>query len=143
MENKNIIIDNKLDVTTTELVNDLDAFYSAAPKSYISSGHHIVKLVNWELVGEREIATRTEHYVTKSYILLDLKDTKSGEVTTTRLYQSFVPYFLDQIAGQTDGAISGMGLKQVFSYLSKHEFDIWVSYSKQYGVQVNYQEPRY
>lgn len=138
---KNLIIDEH--ITRDEvLVDSLDAFYSEAPKTYVASGHHIVKLINWELVPEREVETRTDHYITKSYVLLDLKDIKTGEVTTTRLYSNFTPFFIDQIAAQTDGAISGMKLSKIFEYLGKHDFDIWVSYSKQYGVQVNYQEPR-
>lgn len=121
---------------------DIDAFYSEPTKRYLSAGHHIVRLAHYEVVPEKTVQTRTDCYTTKPYILLDLVDQKDGDVTTTRLYANFVPYFMDQIAAQTEGAISGMKLGNVLKYLGSHDFDIWVDYSKEFGVQVNYREPR-
>lgn len=121
---------------------NIDDFYAESAPSYMEQGHHIVRLVHYELIPEKTVKTRTDIYTTKPYILLDLVDKKSGEVTTTRLYSAFVPYFLDGIAGQTGGAISRMKLSEVLKYLGTHDFEIWVSYDKDYGVQVNYREPR-
>ena len=138
MAKNNRIVNNAEEV----FVSSIDSFYEAPAKSYLKRGHHIVRLANYELVPSREVESRTDRYTTKAYLLLDLVDVKTGEATTTRLYSSFVPYFMDAIAAQTAGAISEMKLSDVLKYLGTHEFEIWVSYDKQYGVQVNYQEPR-
>lgn len=124
------------------LVTDIDAFYEEPAKTYLAKGHHIVTLAHWELVPAKEVVTRTDNYTTKPYIMLDLVDVKTNEATTARLYSGFVPYFLDQIAAQTAGAIGGMKLSEVLAYLQTHKFEIWVSYDKSMGVQVNYQQPR-
>lgn len=121
---------------------DIDAFYGEAAPSYMSKGHHVVRLAHYEMVPEKTVQTRTDLYTAKAYILLDFVDKKSGEVTTTRLYSGFVPYFMDAIALQSEGATSGMKLSQVLSYISKNDIDIWVSYDREYGIRVNYREPR-
>lgn len=139
---KEIRITDKNDQNIEYLVTDIDGFYSEPAKKYFKSGHHLVKLAHWELIPEKTVTSRTDVYTTKPYILLDLVDTKTKEATTTRLYSNFVPYFLDQIAAQTEGAISGMKLSEVLAYLGKNKFEIWITYDKATGVQVNYQEPR-
>lgn len=121
---------------------DIDAFYSEKAPSYLSSGHHIVRITHYEVVPEKTVTSRTDVYTSKPYILLDLQDQKDKDVTTTRLYQNFVPYFMDQIGAQTEGATGNMPLSGVLKYLMTHDFDIWVDYSREYGVQVNYREPR-
>ena len=121
---------------------NIDDFFTESAPSYMEKGHHIVRVAHYELIPEKTVKTRTDLYTTKPYILLDLADKKTGEVTTTRLYSAFVPYFLDGIAAQTDGAISRMKLSEVLKYLGTHDFSIWVTYDKEYGVQVNYREPR-
>ncbi len=137
---KTTIIDNgnEIELGTT----DIDAFYSEAAPRYMEAGHHIVRLSHYEVVPEKTVTTRTDVYTTKPYILLDLRDVKSGEITTTRLYSGFVPYFLDNIAAQTSGEISGMKLSNVLNYLGRNDFEIWVTYSRERGVEVSYREPR-
>ena len=139
---KTTIIDTVNEQRTELFVTDIDAFYSAPSPNYLKAGHHIVKLANWELVPQKTVETRTDHYVTKPYILLDLVDTKTNEATVARLYSGFVPYFLEQIAAQTDGAIGGMHLSEVLNYLGKKKFEIWVTYDKSKGPQVSYRAPR-
>ena len=132
------------DSERTEIgTTDIDAFYSEKAPSYLSSGHHIVRITHFEVVPEKTVTSRTDVYTTKPYILLDLADQKDkSSVTTTRLYQNFVPYFMDQIGAQTEGATSAMPLSAVLKHLMTHDFDIWVTYSREFGVQVNYREPR-
>lgn len=60
----------------------------------------------------------------------------------TRIYSARVPYFMAAVARQTCGAIGGLRLSEVLDYLTKHTFDVWVKYDKDYGLQVNYSEPR-
>lgn len=129
---------NEVQLGTTSI----DDFYSASAPHALAPGHHTVRIAHFELIPEKTVTTRTDRYTTKPYILLDLVDTKDGDVTTTRLYSGFVPYFMDAMIAQTDGAISGMKLTQVLTYLSTNTFEIWVSYSAQEGVRVNYREPR-
>lgn len=142
---KSIIDQNYIDGNGNQIelgTTDIDSFYSESAPAYMSKGHHIVRLVHYELIPEKSVQSRTDRYTTKPYILMDLVDQKNGEVTTTRLYSSFVPYFMDAIALQSEGATSGAKLSKVLEYISKHDIDIWVSYSREYGVQVNYREPR-
>lgn len=129
---------NEIELGTT----DIDALYSASAPQYLSAGVHTVRLTHYEIVPEKTVTTRQDSYTTKPYILLDLADAKTNEVTTTRLYFNFVPYFMDNIAAQTDGAIGGMRLSEVLAYLGRNDFTVWVSYDPQRGVQVAYREPR-
>jgi hypothetical protein len=129
---------NEIELDTSSI----DAFYSESAPRYMEAGHHTVRLTHYEVVPEKTVTTRTDVYTTKPYILLDLSDVKSGEVTTTRLYANFVPYFMDQIALQSKGEVSGMKLTGVLKYMMTSDIDIWVSYSREFGVQVNYREPR-
>lgn len=129
---------NEIELGTT----DIDALYSASAPKYLSAGEHTVRLVHWEVVPEKTVTNRQDTYTTKPYILLDLADSNTNEVTTTRLYFNFVPYFMDNIAAQTDGEIGGMKLSEVLAYLGRHDFTVWVSYDPQRGVQVAYREPR-
>lgn len=134
---------NSQNDTNVELnIMDLEAFYSKPVKTYLPAGHHVVKLAHYEVVPEKTVTTRTDRYTTKPYILLDLVDVKTHEATETRLYSGFVPYFMEQLVVQTKGEISGMTLKQLFDYLGKNSFDIWVKYDPQNGVQVSYQRPK-
>lgn len=138
---KKATIVDKNDPNVELTIMDLEAFYSEPVKTYLKAGHHVVKLAHYELVPERTVTSRTEVYTTKPYLLLDLVDVKTGEATETRLYSGFVPYFMDQLAVQTKGEISGMTLKELLHYLGRNSFDIWVKYDPKTGVQVSYQKP--
>lgn len=129
---------NKITLGTT----DMDAFFAGSAPAVMAAGHHVVRLAHWELVPEKEVETRTDRYTTKPYILLDLVDVEDGDVTTTRLYSGFVPYFMNALLGQFNGEIRGMKLTEILTYMGTHEFEIWVSYSAKDGARVDYREPR-
>lgn len=134
--------DNDRNLVELEALEDIDSFYAAPVKRDLTSGHHVVRLTHYEVVPAKTVQTRHDVYTTKQYILLDLVDKRSGDVTSTRLYANFVPYFLDAIKIQTEGATCNKKLSEVLAYLGNHDFDIWVSYDREFGVQVNYREPR-
>jgi len=134
--------DNNKNLVELEALEDIDSFYAAPAKRDMERGHHVVRLVHYEVVPAKTVQTRYDVYTTKQYILLDLVDSKNGEVISTRLYAGFVPYFMDAIKNQTAGNTCNMKLSEVLKYLGAHDFDIWVSYSREFGVQVNYREPR-
>lgn len=119
---------------------DIDNFSDAALPE---EGHHVVRIICWELVPEKEIVNRYQGKVvhtgekTKAYISLDLKDSV-GRVFTTRLYPGGVAGFMRNMAAQSDGACLGMKLSGVIRYFMQHDMDVWVRWDSRYGVQIDY-----
>lgn len=123
------------------------------------SGKHTVTLADWLYVAEvrnmvEEIDENgnnrshliypgrpADEVISKAHLLLTLKGA-DGEVMESKLYPGRLAYFMSCIVRQTEGAVMGMQTSQVLEYLRKHSFDVWVSYSTQYGVQFDYREPR-
>jgi hypothetical protein len=93
-----------------------------------SAGKHTVKVLSF--------TPNTE----KNFIEIELRDAENVTFTT-RLYSARIPYFMGSIARQTNGAVAGLTLKEIFKYLQHNSFDAWVSYND-YGLQVNYSAPR-
>ena len=139
---KNITVEDTILDERVEILDSIDSMCSEECPRYFAKGEHIVTVCNWEYHPKEEVKSRTGDYVKKPFVLLDLLDSKTGEVQETKLYPGFVPYFFNQISAQTEGAVGGMKLSEVLAYLGNHEFSVWVSYSKENGVQVAYQAPR-
>lgn len=99
-----------------------------------NTGRHTCKVTCYEHVVPEEEGKQ-------DYILVTMlgKDCCTFEA---RLYAARIPYFMGAIARQTRGATAGIKLSAVLDYLMAHDFDIWVSYDPDYGMQVNYSAPR-
>ena len=97
-----------------------------------SVGKHSCKVVDFAIISEEG---RTP------YCSIDMVDSDGAEIPS-RLYSARVPYFMGTIARQYPDSVAGKKLSDVLKFLSKNAFDIWVSYDAQYGVQIQYSEPR-
>lgn len=139
------ICDDIRDGVLSASSTDINSFTSYALPS---KGHHIVNVLLWEVVPEREIVNRYQGKVvssgefTKKYIRLDLRDADNGSVYEAKLYPAMVPFFMNNMVNQTEGAVLGMTLEQILKYFTTHDMDIWVRWSSQYGVQIDYYEKR-
>lgn len=58
-----------------------------------------------------------------------------------KLYENRIPYFMEGIATQTDGATARLKLSELLEELKTREFTTWVSYNGRYGQQFNWREP--
>lgn len=134
--------DDHGNIVELDALVDVDKFYAPPERHDPAAGHHIVRLVHYEVVPAKTVQTRFDVYTTKQYILLDLADRKSGEVISTRLYEGFVPYFWDAIILQSAGNCRAKKFSEMLSWMQNNDVDIWVSYDRKFGVQVNYREPR-
>ena len=120
---------------------DLNSFSDA---SLPTTGHHVVRIIRWELVPRKEIVRRYQGNVvhtgdyTKEYVSIDMKDTTSRDVYNAKLYPNGVPSFMNNLATQTDGAVMGMKLSELLRYFLQHDLEIWVRWDSQYGVQIDY-----
>lgn len=129
---------NEIELDTT----GIDSFYSEETPHYAKAGYHVVRLIHAEMEPEKTVTSRTGVYVKKAHIIMDLRDVKTGEVITTKLYPNFTPYFMDQIAKQSEGTLDRAPLSEVLKYMTRSDIEIWITYDRVYGVQVNYREPR-
>lgn len=101
-------------------------------------GQHRVKLVCWEkvppVINEKTNEVESNGY----YDLLFLMP--NGDPFEHKIYGGGVAYFQRGINNQFEGKYMGSEWKTsaILNDLMKDKFDIWVGWSKQYGVQVGY-----
>lgn len=118
---------------------NLDSFFDDISSSPLpSKGKHTVLLVSSEKIDEKKSDDGTT--IAQKHLALTWQDVNDGSFIDARLYSAAVPYFMANLNRQLDGALMGMKLSGVLNYVVTHSVDIWVDWSSQYGVQVNYFE---
>lgn len=127
--------------TTNTKINDvnLDSFIdSFGTASLPSKGKHTVTLESYKMVPAKTADDGT--IVAQAYVSLAWNDREKMEMVDARLYSAAVPYFMDGVNRQVDGAFMGMKLSAILESLKTREITITVDWSSKYGVQVSYFE---
>lgn len=128
MKNENITRDVNLD-------SFIDSFGTAALPS---KGKHTVTLESYKMVPAKVADDGT--VLAQPYVALAWNDHSKMEMVDVRLYSGMVPFFMDGLNRQLDGALMGMKLSAILETLRTQEVDIWVTWSSKYGVQASYFE---
>lgn len=128
MKNTNITTDVNLD-------SFIDSFGTAALPS---KGKHTVTLESYKMVPAK--VADDGSILAQPYVALAWNDHSKMEMVDVRLYSGMVPYFMDGLNRQLDGALMGMKLSAILEFLRTTEVNIWVDWSSKYGVQASYFE---
>lgn len=116
-------------------------FDEFATQSLPGKGKHSVKLVHCEMVPA--VVDSNGEVRSQPYVSVNYKDTRSGDVITSRIYSKAVPYFMENLNKQFKGDLMGMKFSQILNYIQKHAFEIWLDWDQKYGVQVRYYDEAY
>ena len=132
------------------VLNMVDDFDSLSEK-YIQpeSGHYFAKLSHAEFIPETQVGTYymgqfepawnddgTPKTIDRHYELHFLA--KDGTAIKKNLYPSGVEFFIRSMCRQTEGKTAAMKCSEIFNYIGKHYIELWVTYNKDNGQQVDF-----
>jgi len=115
-------------------------------------GHHVVKLLMFVPRPHKKTTTRTNVKEEDPYFALQFKDVNTGAVIgkigadedhrnedSVRLYPHMIQSLRWNLNKAYHGAGEGLKPSELLAFISKHEIDIWLTWSDTYGkALVNY-----
>ena len=110
-----------------------------------SIGKHKVRCIDYQaekaVYAERRSDSERPRMIKQPYVELILRDVKSGEIITTRIYSAGVVMFMRNINAQLGGQAMGKKLSELLNTLKTKDVTAWVAWDKKYGQQVYFYEP--
>lgn len=110
-----------------------------------STGKHKVRCIDWQaekaVYAEQHNETERPRMLKQPYVELILRDVKTAEIITTRIYSAGVVMFMRNINAQLGGQAMGKKLSALLEFLKTKDITVWVAWDKKYGQQVYFYEP--